>query len=131
VNCHEKDPDLPLAPRILCILSILFVSIFALDAFNPENTIGEQIGDFLMHMIPSFVLTIILVLAWKWEKLGGILFTIIGVGLSPFVFFHNYRMNESIWLSLSIILVVTIPFAVIGVLFLMSHRMKQRDDGCI
>jgi ABC-type multidrug transport system fused ATPase/permease subunit len=118
-------------PRILCILSILFVSIFALDAFNPENTIGEQIGDFLMHMIPSFVLTIILVLAWKWEKLGGILFTIIGVGLSPFVFFHNYRMNESIWLSLSIILVVTIPFAVIGVLFLMSHRMKQRDDGCI
>jgi hypothetical protein len=118
-------------PRILCILSILFVSIFALYAFNPENTIGEQIGDFLMHMIPSFVLTIILVLAWKWEKLGGILFTIIGVGLSPFVFFHNYRMNESIWLSLSIILVVTIPFAVIGVLFLMSHRMKQRDDGCI
>jgi hypothetical protein len=118
-------------PRILCILSILFVSIFALYAFNPENTIGEQIGDFLMHTIPSFVLTIILVLAWKWEKLGGILFTIIGVGLSPFVFFHNYRMNESIWLSLSIILVVTIPFAVIGVLFLMSHRMKQRDDGCI
>jgi hypothetical protein len=121
----------PLAPRILCILSILFVSIFALYAFNPENTIGEQIGDFLMHTIPSFVLTIILVLAWKWEKLGGILFTIIGVGLSPFVFFHNYRMNESIWLSLSIILVVTITFAVIGVLFLMSHRMKQRDDGCI
>ena len=43
-------------PRILCILSILFISMFALDAFAPNLTIWQQITDFLIHLIPSFIL---------------------------------------------------------------------------
>ena len=64
-------------PRIICILAILFISMFALDAFNPEKTIWQQIGDFLIHLIPSFVLIIILIIAWKREFIGGIIFIIV------------------------------------------------------
>jgi len=77
-------------PRIICILAILFVSVFALDAFSPELTIWQQIGGFLMHLIPSFILLAFLIVAWKWEYIGGIIFAIIGLIMSPFVFVMNY-----------------------------------------
>src|SRR6056300_1506368 len=107
-------------PRIICIFAIVFISILALDAFNPERTLLQQIGDFLMHLIPSFVLIIFLIVAWKRELIGGIIFTIIGLGFSPFIFMHNYRMNQSIWMSLLIILLNAIPFVIVGILFIVS-----------
>lgn len=45
------------SPRILCILAILFVSMFSLDAFEPGVPFWNQILAFLMHMIPSFIVT--------------------------------------------------------------------------
>ena len=113
-------------PRIICILAILFVSLFAWDAFKPELTLWQQIGDFLIHLIPSFVLLAILVVAWKWENIGGIIFLIIGIWLSPLIFVHNYKMNNSIWASLVVILIITIPFVVVGILFLMSYNRKKK-----
>jgi len=115
-------------PRVICILAILFISLFALDAFQPDLTIWQQIGDFLMHLIPSFILTALLLVAWKWEYVGGIIFTIIGLGLSPLVFNHNYNMNHSIWMSLGIILTITIPFVLVGVLFIVGHFQKIKRN---
>lgn len=112
-------------PRALCILAILFVSLFAADAFAPGLTIGQQLGAFFIHLIPSFVLLALLVVAWRWELVGGIALTATGLALSPFVFALNYHRTHSIGVSLGIILVITIPFAVVGVLFIVSHRMKK------
>lgn len=115
-------------PRIICILAILFISMFALDAFGPEKTIWQQLGDFSIHLIPSFILIALLVLAWKWEFIGGIIFAIIGFGMSPFVFLLNYQRNNfSLGASLSVILMVTFPFVVVGVLFIISHYMKKKE----
>lgn len=102
-------------PRIICILAILFISLFALDSFSPDLTIWQQIGAFLLHLIPSFVLIFVLIVAWKWEFIGGIIFTLIGLGFSPVIFLHNYKMNQSVWISLSIIL------------FIMSHNKKKKN----
>ena len=114
-------------PRIICMLAILFVSLFAADAFAPGLTIWQQLGGFTIHLIPSFILLAFLVVAWKWEYIGGIIFIIIGLGLSLFVFIHNYKMNDSIWMSLGIILSITIPFVIVGVLFIVSHFMKKKN----
>ena len=113
-------------PRMLCIIAILFISLFALDAFSPGLSFWKQIGGFLIHLIPSFILIALLILAWKKEFIGGIVFMIIGLGLSPVVFSHNYRMNHSIFMSLGIILTITIPFAIVGVLFIISHFKRKR-----
>jgi len=114
-------------PRILCILAILFISLFALDAFDPKLTLWEQITGFIIHLIPSFLLMLILLLAWKKELIGGIVFAIIGLGFSPLVFIHNFRMNHSVWMSLSIIALITIPFTIVGILFIMSHYRKKKE----
>ncbi|MCX6266216.1 MAG: hypothetical protein NTW16_02510, partial [Bacteroidetes bacterium] len=104
-------------PRILCILAILFVSMFALDSFAPGMTLWEQIGAFLMHLIPTFVLILFLIVAWKWELIGGIMFLIIGLGLLPLIYMMNYQMNHSVWISVSIILMINLPFVLVGILF--------------
>ena len=116
-------------PRIICILAILFVSIFAFDAFNSEKTIWQQIGDFLIHLIPSFVLTILLIIAWKREFIGGIIFILIGLVFSPFIFVHNYNMNQSVWMSLMIILMITMPFVIAGILFIVSYKMRKKKPS--
>jgi cell division protein FtsW (lipid II flippase) len=114
-------------PRILGIIAILFISLFAADAFGPGRSIWDQILAFIIHLIPSFILTALLIIAWKWELAGGIIFMIIGLGLSPFVFMHNYQMNNSIWMSLGIIMLITFPFALVGALFIASHKIKKRN----
>ena len=114
-------------PRILCILAILFISIFALDAFGPGRTLWQQLGDFLMHLIPSFILLGILLVAWKWEFVGGLIFTLIGIIFTPIIYMHNYRMNQSVWISLEVVLLITIPFVVVGVLFLVSYSRKKKE----
>lgn len=116
-------------PRIICILAILFISMFALDAFGPGLTIWQQIGAFLIHLIPSFILLIILIIAWKWEFIGGLIFTLIGLGFSPVIFLHNYRMNQSVWMSLLIILLTSIPFVIVGVLFIVSHYKEKKNHS--
>ena len=114
-------------PRIFCILAILFVSMFALDSFSPGHTIWQQLGTFFIHLIPTYVLTGFLIVAWKWEKIGGILFIVIGLALSPFVFMLNYNRTHSVWISLFIIAMITFPFVVVGILFNISHNMKKKS----
>ena len=118
----KKQRVLFWAPRIIAIMAILFVSLFALDAFQPELTFQEQILGFLIHMIPSFILIVVLILAWKWEVFGGILFLLIGLGMSPFIFINNYRHNQSVGLSLVIIASLCLPFVLAGVLFILSRK---------
>ena len=114
------------SPRILCILAILFVSLFAADVFEQGLSIWQQLKAFLVHLIPSFILLIFLIIAWKWELLGGIIFTIIGIGFSPFIFVKYSQMNNSICMSLGVILSIIFPFIVVGILFIVSHFDKRK-----
>jgi len=115
-------------PRIICILAILFVSIFAADAFAPGLTIWQQLRAFVIHLIPSFVLLAFLIVAWKWELIGGIILAVIGLVMSPFIFTLNYNRNHfSVGASLVDVLMITFPFIVVGILFIISHSLKKKN----
>jgi hypothetical protein len=115
------------APRILCILAILFVSLFALDSFSSERTFWQNTAAFLMHLIPSFVLLAVLIISWKWEKVGGIILTIIGLAWTVFVFILNYKRTHSVATSLWIILMLALPFVLAGILFILSYYRKKKE----
>jgi hypothetical protein len=115
-------------PRIICILAILFVSLFALDAFAPGLTLWQQLEGLLIHLIPSFVLLAFLIIAWKRELAGGIIFIAIGLIMSPFVFLLNYNRNHfSVGQSLVVILMITFPFVIVGILFIVSNTLKKKN----
>lgn len=114
-------------PRVLCILAILFISIFALDSFGHGEPFWAQIAGFLMHLIPSFILAAVLLLAWKKELIGGIVFTLLGLIMTPMVYSNNYAMNQSVGMSFGIIMTITFPFVLIGVLFIISYYAKKKS----
>ena len=61
-------------PRVLCILFAVFISVFALDVFSEGYGFGETILALLIHLIPTFLVVIALVIAWRREMVGVILF---------------------------------------------------------
>lgn len=125
MNATQKS--LYWAPRVLCILAILFVSMFAADAFEAGIPFWKQLLGFLIHLIPSFILTAMLVVSWKWELVGGIIFSALGVLFTPFIFTHNFQMNHSVWMSIGIVLMITFPFILVGALFISSHFITKRE----
>jgi hypothetical protein len=115
------------APRVLCILAILFVGMFALDSFDPRLTLWQQLQAFFIHLVPVYLLIIFLAVAWKWELIGGVMFIILALGFSPLIYAMNYNMNHSVWMSLSVILMINFPFVVTGGLFILSHFLKTKN----
>jgi hypothetical protein len=116
--------------RILCILAILLVSMFALDAFEPGHSVWHQLLAFVIHMIPSFVLIVLLIIAWKWERIGGILLAVAGLAFGLFLFRTN-RMHYLTLLSfVSTVMALVFPFLLSGVLFIISYYLdKKGPDG--
>ena len=66
-------------PRILSILFAVFLSLFALDVFGAGYNFWNTIRALLMHLIPTGIILAALVIAWRWEWIGGLVF--IGLGM--------------------------------------------------
>ncbi len=112
---------------IMCLMAILFISLFAFDVFDPALSVLQQIQTFLLHMIPSFILLAMLIFAWKKALTGGIVILLTGLLLSPFVFTHNYQMNHNVWMSLGIIALINLPFVLVGALFIVSAYLQHKS----
>ncbi|MFA5259216.1 MAG: hypothetical protein WC979_07375 [Candidatus Pacearchaeota archaeon] len=77
-------PWLYYSPRILTILFILFISLFALDVFGNNYTFLETVQGLFMHLIPSMILIVFLIIAWKHEWVGAVgffLFALLYIGM--------------------------------------------------
>ena len=106
-------------PRVLCILAILFISLFALDSFDPKLPASRQWQEFFMHLIPSFILIIILIIAWKWEWVGTALF--IGWAVWYMVFMQGFFWTVYV-------IIAGLP-ALIGLLFLAGWIWRKEIQG--
>ena len=66
-------------PRILAMLYIAFLSMFALDVLSEEHGFWRILAALSIHLIPAFILIVVLILAWRWEWIGAALYTAAGV----------------------------------------------------
>lgn len=87
-------------PRVLAICLIVFISLFALDVFGESQWFLALV----MHLIPSFILIAVTVLAWKNEMIGGFLFLLVGILMMFFTHFES--------------MIISLPIMIIGALFL-------------
>jgi len=60
--------------RILAVLYALFLSIFALDVFGEGFGFFDTLLALVMHLIPSILIATIIILAWRRELIGAIVF---------------------------------------------------------
>jgi hypothetical protein len=105
-------------PRILGILFILFVSLFALDVFGMGLKWWEVLVGLFMHLLPSIVMTVALVLGWRREWIGALGF--FGFALWYITFAWDRHFHWSAYA-----LLVGIP-AFIGLLFLAGWLGRKR-----
>lgn len=113
-------------PRVLCIVAILFISMFAFDSFSHERTFFQNLGSLLMHLLPTFILIAFLVVAWNWELTGGILIALTGLAATPFIYNLNFQRTQSVSTSLGVILMITLPLIIIGALFIISYFINRK-----
>ena len=102
-------------PRGLTIIFALFLSLFALDSFVEGTSFLYQLIGFLIHLMPVYILVIFLLIAWRWELIGGVLFFAVGIFFT--IFFNTYR-------ELITLLLISGPVFLIGTLFLINHYKK-------
>ncbi|MFN7997785.1 MAG: hypothetical protein U0Q18_29470 [Bryobacteraceae bacterium] len=101
-------------PRVLCVLFIGFVSMFALDVFDEAHGFWQTVTALAMHLIPAFVMIGALIVAWRWEWIGTAMFSICGV-------FFLYIVRGPLWVKSMFV----VPCLVTAGLFLLDWREKR------
>lgn len=106
-------------PRIIAILYIGFLALFALDVIQPEYTIGEIIVGLFMHLIPNFLLLGALIIAWRWPMVGGAIFLILAV-IGTFKYQTYDRIDT--------FLLISLPAFLIGFLFIVHDFFDNQKE---
>ena len=103
-------------PRVLSIVFILFVSLFALDVFSSYSGLAVIVPLF-MHLIPSFVLAVALAIAWTRDWFGAFVY----LGFAVW-----YVLSAGVDRPWSWYLAIAAPAAIIGTFFLTGWLQKRR-----
>ena len=105
-------------PRLLSIAFILFVSLFALDALNEGSAVS-----FLTHLIPSGILILVLIVAWRYEWVGALCFA---GGAAHYLWKVLPRTDLSVLVKLNWVGVIAAPALLIAALFWAGWLQKSR-----
>jgi len=108
-------------PRIAGILFALFISLFALDVFEEGLGFWKTLLALFAHLLPSILLAIAIVIAWKREWVGALLF--IGWAIWYLAFFLDRNFP---WITYAI--VAGLP-ATIGFVFLADWVWRRQIRG--
>jgi hypothetical protein len=104
------------SPRVLSISFVLFLSLFSLDIFN-EHAGWNIIMPLLVHLIPALLLLVAVLIAWKYDLVGALVF----VGFAIW-----YTWSAGFDRPVSWYLSIAAPAAIVGVLFLASWYQKRK-----
>ncbi len=108
------------APRLLSILFIAFLSLFALDVFDEHLAFLPTASALLIHLLPSLLLAIALVLTWRREWIGSLLYA--AAGLLYVVWVATVSRSVPVSARLTWVLIIAGPAFLIAYLFLLNWR---------
>lgn len=107
-------------PRVLSIIFVLFLTLMSLDVFGPGQGFWQTAGALVLHLLPALVLLVVLVIAWKYEIVGGVGYILAGLVYIGLLFASPFEWFKVVWaLQIS-----GIAFLV-GILFLVGWKKKR------
>ena len=92
----------------------LFLSLFALDAFEGGKPLAVVLTDFAIHLVPAAVVLAIVALSWRRPWIGGVGFVLLGAAYATAV---SFRLDWT--------LPISGPLLTAGALFLLSWRRHR------
>ena len=112
-------------PRVLSILFTCFLALFSLDVFEPGMSAGKIMLGLLMHNIPSIIMAVLLVIAWKKEIVGAVGYFGAGLLYNGIVIFNIVNSGLQWYLAISWSLIIAGPLFIIGILFLINWKKRN------
>jgi hypothetical protein len=86
--------------------------MFALDVFGEGYSVGETILALLIHLIPTLLVVLALVIAWRWEMIGAIMFIALAL-------FYMVSSRGGSW-------IISAPLFLVGALFLADWIYRKK-----
>ncbi|RJR32147.1 hypothetical protein C4569_00320 [Candidatus Parcubacteria bacterium] len=100
--------------------------MFSLDVFEGAANAKDVAIGLFMHNVPTFVLLLILIIAWKKEIVGAVFFALAGLFYIGFVLWNMISTGFE-WYYLAWILQISgVPF-LIAYLFWLNWKGKSSD----
>jgi len=87
-----------------------------LDSFEGDKTLTDKIGAFFVHLVPTFLLILLLILSWKREWIGAIAFLLLGI---------SYIIMAWEKFPLSTYFIISGPLVLISILFAWGWILKR------
>lgn len=112
-------------PRILSIIFICFLTLFSLDVFESGMSAGEIALGLLLHNIPSIIMAVLLIIAWRKEIVGAVGYWAAGLLYIGFVTFSAVNSGLKWYLAITWSIVIAGPAFIIGVLFLINWKKRK------
>ncbi len=113
-------------PRMGGLLFAAFISLFALDVFGQGYSFWETLTGLFMHLLPTIMLVVVLLLAWRWSWAGGIGYLALAA-LFVIQFGGGWGSDWTLYLML------VGPLVAIGLLFLANWQLREelRHNGAV
>ena len=118
-NENKIQNSLRWVARILTILFAGFLGIFSLDVFEENYGFWMTIVDLLMHLIPSFIILLVLWISWKKrEWIAAIIYFLLAI-IYLFISWNKFPIVTC--------LVIAGPLLLIGILngYCWFNRLKK------
>ena len=103
-------------PRILGILFAVFLSLFATDVFSEGYGFSEAILALLIHLVPTYLVVIALVISWRWEWIGALIYIALGL------FYIIWSWGDFLFVTY---LVISGPPFLVAALFLVNWHYRE------
>ena len=113
-------------PRILSILFLIFLALMSLDIFDMKLGFWGTIIGLFMHNIPVFILTILLIISWKHEIVGGIAFILAGILYIAILLMNSVKTGFKVYYLAWAVQISGIAFF-IGIMFLVGWFKKRKS----
>lgn len=107
------------APRVLSIIFICFLALMSLDVFDSGFNFWETIVALFMHNLPALFLLAVLIISWRHEIVGGVVFILAGLGYIALLMRNPFE-----WYYLSWAMQISGIAFLTGILFLIGWFKK-------
>lgn len=109
-------------PRILSIIFICFLFLMSLDVLSLGLTFWQTVAAFFLHSLPAILLLITLIISWKYEIVGGVVFILGGLA-----YIAMLAKNPFEWYYLSWAIQISGGAFFIGILFIIGWVKKIKS----
>jgi hypothetical protein len=113
-------------PRVLSIIFVLFLMLFSLDVFGTGLNFWQTALALFIHNIPTLILLIVVLIAWKYEIVGGVGFILAGILYIVFILL-NISTTGFQWYYLSWAIQISGIAFLVGIMFLVGWFKKKKS----